>query len=579
MAIHNQIPKYYDKNGNEVNIDDVIKSLGSAAQKNVGDNEGDIPQLGAGGKIASSHIPSLAITHTFVVNSQEEMLALGDEGAEQGDVCKREDLGQSYILTTNDPTDIAAWVLLTDMPTTDAIPEGELNKYFTPERAIEAVENITVNSVVEPENIFVPSPLHYVNDPANTVGLRVANLVLNNLILQRENNHTVTEIPMPNNTAWKTLAVSGKYVLAANYDSSYSYLSVIDTTINSIALYSFSSSDANQGTRIGKIAVGRRYVYFGDDVSKGTLRSYDMSSSSFNSRFITMPASAKWDTLAVSGKYVYVGSSSNSVNVVKIDTTNNAITTITMPAYHWFDFAANEVSRYVYALRSSTNSSIYAINKSTNAVTAITMPDSAIWNSFAFINKYLYVGSSTNLSYIVKIDTTNNAVTTITMPKSTAWNKFAVCGRWVLIGSTSASDYIAITSINDINPDSIYIITMPDNVVWGNFAVCGKYAFVGSSSSVPYIVKIDTEFDFPANSTTIINTSYSGYYNFAVSGKYVIAGRNGSGPLVIIDSATSEITTRRSPTGTGPICNRFVVSGKYVYVGSSISSDKILAID
>jgi hypothetical protein len=118
MATYNQIPKYYDKNGVEVNIDDVVKSLGTAAVKNVGNNEGNIPLLGAGGKIASSHIPSLAITHTFVVANQADMLALGSQGAERGDVCKRTDLGNSFILTVDDASVLSNWVPLTDETTT-----------------------------------------------------------------------------------------------------------------------------------------------------------------------------------------------------------------------------------------------------------------------------------------------------------------------------------------------------------------------------------------------------------------------------------------------------------------------------
>jgi hypothetical protein len=145
-------------------IDNELASLGTAAKKNVGDNEGDIPQLGAGGKIASSHIPSLAITHTFVVNSQDAMLALGSQGAEQGDVCKREDLGQSYILTTDDPTDISAWVLLTNSPTTDIVTEGTANAYFTAERAVKAINDYLTDMLAKfnPNDKTLKGALDYI---------------------------------------------------------------------------------------------------------------------------------------------------------------------------------------------------------------------------------------------------------------------------------------------------------------------------------------------------------------------------------------------------------------------------------
>ena len=60
-----------------------------------------------GGKIQSSQLPALAITDTFVVSSQAEMLGLS--AAEQGDVAIRSDLNKSFILTTDNPAVLANW--------------------------------------------------------------------------------------------------------------------------------------------------------------------------------------------------------------------------------------------------------------------------------------------------------------------------------------------------------------------------------------------------------------------------------------------------------------------------------------
>lgn len=65
-----------------------------------------LASLDASGKLETTQLPALAITDTFVVNSQAAMLALA---AQQGDVCIRTDLNDSFILTTSDPTVLASW--------------------------------------------------------------------------------------------------------------------------------------------------------------------------------------------------------------------------------------------------------------------------------------------------------------------------------------------------------------------------------------------------------------------------------------------------------------------------------------
>ena len=57
-------------------------------------------------KIKSSLLPAIAITDTYVVNSEQAMLALQ---AETGDVAIRTDSRKTYILTTNDPSIATNW--------------------------------------------------------------------------------------------------------------------------------------------------------------------------------------------------------------------------------------------------------------------------------------------------------------------------------------------------------------------------------------------------------------------------------------------------------------------------------------
>lgn len=108
-----------------------------------------IAPLGSDSKIPSAYLPPLAITETFVVNSQAAMLALP---AQTGDVAVRTDINQTFILQGTDPTILSNWVQLATPGspvlsvngftgavtlTTTNITEGT-NLYFTNARAITA---------------------------------------------------------------------------------------------------------------------------------------------------------------------------------------------------------------------------------------------------------------------------------------------------------------------------------------------------------------------------------------------------------------------------------------------------------
>ena len=67
---------------------------------------GGFASLTLDGTLDPSQLPALAITDTFVVASQAAMVGLI---AQRGDVAIRSDLGKSFILATDDPTQVGNW--------------------------------------------------------------------------------------------------------------------------------------------------------------------------------------------------------------------------------------------------------------------------------------------------------------------------------------------------------------------------------------------------------------------------------------------------------------------------------------
>lgn len=138
-----------------------ITDAGTAASRDVGTDAGEVIVVGSNGKIDSSVLPALAITDVLTAGSESEMCALD---AQQGDICIRTDLSETYILTNNDPTDAANWVLIQTPDcdvlsvngktgvvtlTTSDIDEGT-NLYYTEARATANFkENIAESSVYD----------------------------------------------------------------------------------------------------------------------------------------------------------------------------------------------------------------------------------------------------------------------------------------------------------------------------------------------------------------------------------------------------------------------------------------------
>ncbi len=96
-----------------------ITDAGTVASKNVGTGAGQVPILNSSGKLEDSVIPKVAVTDTFVVNTQASMLALT---AEVGDVAVRTDSSKSFILKTPGASVLANWQeLLTPTDTVTSV--------------------------------------------------------------------------------------------------------------------------------------------------------------------------------------------------------------------------------------------------------------------------------------------------------------------------------------------------------------------------------------------------------------------------------------------------------------------------
>jgi hypothetical protein len=91
---------------NFTELDDTFSSYATKANKFIAVNAGET-------KLEAIALPPLAITDTYVVNSQASMLALP---AQTGDVAVRTDINQSFILQGADPTILANWVMLLVSP-------------------------------------------------------------------------------------------------------------------------------------------------------------------------------------------------------------------------------------------------------------------------------------------------------------------------------------------------------------------------------------------------------------------------------------------------------------------------------
>ena len=137
-----------------------ISDAGTAAAKDVGTSAGNVPLLGADGKLDTAVLPAIAISDTFTVASESEMLKLT---AQRGDIAIRTDVSKSFILAADGASTLANWKELKTPDckvlsvngktgaitlTTDDVAEGAKNLYFTDARATANFNtNITKASV------------------------------------------------------------------------------------------------------------------------------------------------------------------------------------------------------------------------------------------------------------------------------------------------------------------------------------------------------------------------------------------------------------------------------------------------
>jgi hypothetical protein len=91
---------YADQTANQARADAVAEIAGQRGMPN------GYATLDVDGKLDLGQLPALAITDTYVVADQAQQLGLL---AQRGDVAIRTDLGKSFILTTDNPTQLASW--------------------------------------------------------------------------------------------------------------------------------------------------------------------------------------------------------------------------------------------------------------------------------------------------------------------------------------------------------------------------------------------------------------------------------------------------------------------------------------
>lgn len=100
---------------------DDSRITGAVQSTQVGAANG-VASLGSDGLVPSSQLPAIAITDTFVVNSQSAMLALS---AQVGDIAVRTDLNQSFILTATPASTLANWQELLTPPNSVTSVNGQ----------------------------------------------------------------------------------------------------------------------------------------------------------------------------------------------------------------------------------------------------------------------------------------------------------------------------------------------------------------------------------------------------------------------------------------------------------------------
>ena len=128
---------------------DKVSGLGTAASLNTGTAAGNVVAVGSDGKISSDLLPALAITDTFVVDSEAAMLALS---VQKSDIAIRTDLGKSFILKATPATQLANW-----------------QELLTPESPVQSVNGKTGNVTLTASNVGAEPVLNNKSTKADVV--------------------------------------------------------------------------------------------------------------------------------------------------------------------------------------------------------------------------------------------------------------------------------------------------------------------------------------------------------------------------------------------------------------------------
>jgi hypothetical protein len=83
-----------------------ISDAGTAASRDIGTSAGNVPVLDSNGKLDVNVLPAIAISDTFVVGSEGEMLGLT---AEVGDIAVRSDINKTFILRAEPASVVGNW--------------------------------------------------------------------------------------------------------------------------------------------------------------------------------------------------------------------------------------------------------------------------------------------------------------------------------------------------------------------------------------------------------------------------------------------------------------------------------------
>jgi len=125
----------------------------------IGGDFSSVVQVDSTGKIDPAVLPALAISETYVVDSETAQL---EQDVQEGDIAVRTDENKSYINVTGNNDSMDDWQeLLTPTDSvlsvngktgavvldTDDIEEGDNNLYYTDDRAIEAAKTLDIKDL------------------------------------------------------------------------------------------------------------------------------------------------------------------------------------------------------------------------------------------------------------------------------------------------------------------------------------------------------------------------------------------------------------------------------------------------